>query len=132
MDFEKDIFISYAHNDNVSINGDGSGWVTDFQHSLKTRLTQLSGKVISVWFDDRSDNDIFAPEIEAQFQKLRIMICITTPRYIKSEWSRHEIDSFIISSGLNGGLAFDDKSRIMKILKGLVPIGCQTESLRFN
>ena len=51
----------------------------------------------------------------------------------KIEWNGHEIDSFIIASGLNGGLAFDDKSRIMKkILKGLVPMGCQTESLRFN
>lgn len=132
MDFEKDIFVSYAHNDNVSVNGDNSGWVTDFQYSLKTRLTQLSGKVIRVWFDDRSGNDIFAPEIEAQFQKLRIMICITIPRYVKSEWCRHEIDSFVIASGQNGGLAFDDKSRIVKILRGPVPIGYQPESIRFN
>ncbi len=130
MDFEKDIFISYAHNDNVSVNGDSNGWVTNFQQSLRTRLAQLSGKIINDSFDDRAGNNFFAPETEAQFQNLKIMICILTPHYVKSEWCRHEIDSFVFARARNSDLTVGNKSRIIRVLRLPVPTEDQSESIR--
>ena len=38
-----DLFISYAHIDNLPITEDERGWITEFHRILENRLAQLMG-----------------------------------------------------------------------------------------
>ena len=118
MNYEKDVFISYAHLDDKPLDETAKGWVTDFHKLLKTRLEQTIGHDINVWRDERlSGNEIFAPEIEAQLPKLKVMVSIITPRYVESDWCKRELNYFYKAADENGGIAIGNKSRIFKIVK---------------
>ena len=92
MKFEKDVFISYAHMDNVPIDQGAEGWITDFHKLLETRLEQTIGHDVKIWRDERlTGNTEFTPEIESQFPSLKVMVSVITPRYISSDWCRKEL-----------------------------------------
>ena len=118
MNYEKDVFISYAHLDDKPLDESAKGWVSDFHKMLKTRLEQTIGHDINVWRDERlTGNEIFAPEIEAQLPKLKVMVSIITPRYVESDWCKRELNYFYKAADQNGGVAIGNKSRIFKIIK---------------
>ena len=95
LNFEKDIFISYAHIDDEALVEGGKGWITEFHRSLEVRLSQLLGERPNIWRDSRLDgNHIFSDEIISQFPKIGILISILTPRYVKSEWCVKEVLEF--------------------------------------
>lgn len=113
-----DLFISYAHIDNLSISDDEKGWITEFHRILENRLAQLMGEQPRVWRDQKlTGNDIFDQKILSQFDHTKLMVSILSPRYIKSEWCVKEITQFYQSAEVNGGVAFDGKSRILKVVK---------------
>lgn len=131
MNFEKDVFISYAHIDDESLSEGVKGWITEFHKSLEVRLSQILGDVPKIWRDAKlQGNDFFSPEIEAQFPKLKIMISVITPRYVKSEWCTKEVELFYKAAGLSGGIAIENKSRIFKVIKTPVPLDEQPEKIR--
>lgn len=131
MNFEKDVFISYAHIDDKPISDGLSGWITEFHKSLEVRLSQVLGKEAKIWRDAKlQGNDFFAPEIEAQFPKLKIMISVITPRYLKSEWCTKEVDLFFKAAVENGGIAIDNKARIFKVIKTPVKREDQPEKIK--
>lgn len=118
MKFEKDVFISYAHLDDKPLDENAKGWVTDFHKLLQTRLGQTIGHDVNVWRDERlTGNEVFGPEIEAQLPKLKVMVSIITPRYVQSDWCKHELNFFYKAADENGGVAIGNKSRIFKIVK---------------
>lgn len=118
MDFEKDVFISYAHLDDKPLDDGTLGWISDFHKLLQTRLEQTMGKSLNIWRDERlTGNEIFGPEIESQLPKMKVMVSIITPRYIDSDWCRKEIDGFYKAAKNNGGVSIGNKSRIFKVVK---------------
>lgn len=131
MNFEKDIFISYAHIDELEISDDIKGWISDFHRSLEVRLSQILGNRPVIWRDDRlQGNDFFGPEIVAQFPKLKVLVSIITPRYLKSEWCTREIEEFYKAAELTGGVSIENKARIFKVLKTPVKLESQPEKIR--
>ncbi len=121
MTFEKDIFISYAHIDNAPLKEE-TGWVTNFHRALKVRLGQLMGEDPIIWRDQKlQGNDRFGDEIVDQFSKTAIMISILSPRYIKSEWCIKELREFHAVAEAGIGAKIDNKSRIFKVIKTVVP-----------
>ena len=44
MSFENDIFISYAHIDDVALIEGQKGWISSFHRALEIRLGQLLGR----------------------------------------------------------------------------------------
>jgi hypothetical protein len=87
MKFEKDIFISYAHIDEVSVDKDLEGWISKFHETLQSYVAKKWGHTPVIWRDDRlKGNDFFAPEILSQFPKLKLLVSIITPRYLESKW----------------------------------------------
>ena len=113
-----DLFISYAHIDNLPITEDERGWITEFHRILENRLAQLMGEQPRVWRDQKlTGNDIFDQKIVSQFDQTKLMVSILSPRYIKSEWCVKEITEFYQSAEENGGVAFAGKSRILKVVK---------------
>ena len=51
MQFDKDIFISYAHIDDESLIADKKGWISEFHRALEIRLAQLMGSKPIIWRD---------------------------------------------------------------------------------
>ncbi len=118
MKFEKDVFISYAHLDDKPLDNGEVGWITEFHKLLQTRLEQTIGYELNIWRDERlTGNEVFGPEIVAQFPKLKIMVSIITPRYVGSEWCKREMDEFYKAADSNGGISIGNKSRIFKVIK---------------
>ena len=118
LDFEKDIFISYAHIDDEALIEGEKGWITEFHRALEIRLSQLLGERPNIWRDSRLDgNHVFSDEIISQFPKVALLVSILTPRYVKSEWCVKEVLEFKKASDRNIGVEINNKSRIFKVIK---------------
>lgn len=118
MQFEKDIFISYAHIDDESLIASQKGWITEFHRALEIRLAQLLGRRPIIWRDPSlQGNHIFDQQIVSQFSQVAIMISIVTPRYAKSEWCVREVNEFYETCKQNIGFSLQNKARIFKVIK---------------
>ncbi len=118
MKFEKHLFISYAHLDNLPLTEQQQGWVTKLHASLSAMLSMRLGRRAEIWRDVKlAGNDIFADEIVDQFPKTALLISVITPRYVESEWCTREAREFARKAQTTGGLLVDNKSRILKVIK---------------
>ena len=89
MEFQQDIFISYAHNDDHALTDDEKGWISNFHNTLKVMVMEKLGVEPKIWRDNSlQGNDYFTPEIEQNFQKSKVMVSVITPRYIQSGWCK--------------------------------------------
>ena len=113
-----DIFISYAHIDNEALTEEDKGWISQFHKVLDTRVAQLTGEKPRIWRDLKlGGNDVFDQAIVQQFSNARVMISIMSPRYLKSEWCMKELRQFYDNASSSGGVSFENKSRILKVVK---------------
>lgn len=121
--FEEDIFISYAHIDNLPLDEGLKGWVETLHDRLKIRLMQLLGEEVKIWRDRKlQGNDVFEETLTARLGKVALLVSILSPRYVKSEWCIREVDEFCRQAALSGGLQVGDKLRVFKVLKTHVPL----------
>ncbi len=124
MDFDKDLFISYAHIDNQSLIPDQEGWISTFHKALAIRLSQIRGTPPKIWRDPKlQGNDYFGDAITEALENAGLLLSIVSPRYIKSEWCIRELQSFCANAaqqtgGLNVG---ENKGRLFKVVKTYVP-----------
>lgn len=127
MNFEKHLFISYAHIDNQPLTPEKQGWITRFHASLEALLSMRIGGEAQIWRDDKlQGNDVFADEIVDQFRQTAVLVSVLTPRYLHSEWCNKEVAEFCKCAEQSGGMVFENKARIFKVLK--TPVDTQ-ESL---
>lgn len=123
--FENDIFISYAHIDNAPLAKNQEGWVTFFHTALQARLRQwlgVSNDVLVIWRDAKlQGNDYLSDTLLKQFPQIAVLVSILSPRYIESEWCRKELQEFAEVAEKTGGLSIEDKARIFKVVKTLIP-----------
>ena len=116
--FSKQIFISYSHIDNQPLSPEQQGWITRFHQTLQGLLNMRLGRDAAIWRDDKlSGNDVFADEIVKQFKDVALLISILSPRYINSEWCTREARLFCQEAEKNGGLAVENKSRVLMVVK---------------
>jgi len=131
MQFDKDIFISYAHIDDESLIADKKGWIAEFHRALEIRLGQLMGTKPIIWRDPAlHGNHIFDKEIVDQFSKVAIMISILTPRYVKSEWCMKEVNEFQEICQQNIGFIVKNKARVFKVIKTPIAIDMHPDGIR--
>lgn len=123
MDFDNDIFISYAHIDNQPLGTEQEGWVSLLHRGLDVRLSQLLGESPRIWRDPKlQGNEYFGDTILDQFPKVALLVSILSPRYLKSEWCMRELEHFFAAAEANGGVRLNDnKARIFKVIKTFVP-----------
>lgn len=122
-DYEDDIFISYAHNDNQAPLEGQRGWVETFHQALEKRLQVHLGAKAKIWRDPRlQGNDYFADTLVEQIPKVAILISVLSPSYINSEWCRREMDLFCRIACDTGGVRLGNKARIFKVEKIHVPL----------
>ena len=63
-----DVFISYAHIDNETIEEDQKGWITQLHRILQVRLAQLMGAEPRIWRDQKlSGSDLYDQTIVEHF-----------------------------------------------------------------
>ncbi len=123
MNFEGDAFISYAHLDNIELIEGRKGWVANLQRALEIRVAQLLGQDARIWWDPKlQGNDLFAVTLVDRLRRVAALVAVVSPRYVKSDWGRKEIDEFCKAAEQQGGLRVHDKARIFKVLKTPVPL----------
>ena len=123
MKFEGDAFISYAHLDNLELVEGRKGWVANLHRALEIRVAQLLGQESRIWWDPKlQGNDVFAITLVDRLQRVAALVVVVSPRYVKSDWGRREIDEFCKAAEQQGGLRVRDKVRIFKVLKTPVPL----------
>jgi len=118
VQFEKHLFISYAHIDNQPLTPEQQGWVSRFHSSLEAMLSMRMGCKAEIWRDAKlSGNDIFADEIVRQFPKTAVLLSVLSPRYVESDWCRRELAEFCSVAERTLGLVVENKSRVIKVIK---------------
>jgi hypothetical protein len=121
-----DLYISYAHIDNVSILEGTRGWIDTFQETLQIRLSQLIGREVNILYDTKlRGNDFISDAVEQQISKANIFIAVLSPRYVKSDWCNRELKEYIEL------VSTDSQPRaIYKVVKTFVPINEQPQQLQ--
>ncbi len=131
MSFEGDAFISYAHLDNVELMEGRKGWVANLHRALEVRLGQLLGKPPQIWRDPKlAGNDVLAHTLLDRIRRVRSLISVISPRYVKSEWTRKELSEFFHAAEEHGGIKVQNKARIFKVMKTPVPVDQHPPELR--
>jgi hypothetical protein len=122
-DYEVDIFISYAHNDNQALIEGQRGWVDIFHQALERRLQVHLGAKPTIWRDPRlQGNEYFADSLVEQIPKSGILISVLSPSYMNSEWCNREMQMFHRIATDTGGIRLGNKARIIKVEKIHVPL----------
>jgi hypothetical protein len=123
MGYTNDLFISYAHIDNVGLSSREEGWVTSLHNFLEVRLAQLQGARANIWRDPKlSGNDYFSDEICDQLPQVAALLAVLSPRYIRSEWCLRELNAFCEAAERAGGLSIGHRSKIFKVIKTPIPL----------
>ena len=95
--YENDIFVSYAHVDNIPLGGISKGWVETFIDNLATKLAQKIGRTdrFKLW-DDRllARNAPLTPEILEALKGSATLVLVLSPGYLKSPWCQREKNAF--------------------------------------
>jgi hypothetical protein len=113
-----DVFISYAHIDDQPMLEGQRGWISQFHRSLEVRMAQLLGQELKIWRDPKlGGNDLFDDALVKQFSDSKVLVSVLTPRYVRSEWCRRELEEFVRLAGAQGALTADHKSRVFKVVK---------------
>lgn len=119
LPFDQHIFISYAVLDDRPIPPSEQGWITRFHGSLEALLSMRLGAKARVWRDQKqlAGDHVLSDEIAMQISRTAILVSIISPRYLKSDWCAREMKEFCRRAGATGGVVFQNRSRVVKVLK---------------
>ncbi len=93
------IFISYAHIDNEPLVDGGAGWVSSLHKVLEKRLAMLLGERPEIWRDrELRGHDFFDQTIAEHIESAAIFVSMLTPRYVRSDYCRKELDTFFAAA----------------------------------
>lgn len=116
--FEYDIFISYAHNDNVQI-GTSPGWVNEFHESLENWLGKRRGVAgLRIWRDTTLDgNTDFNLAIQNRLKSSALFFVLHSRNYAASAYCLNELRYFYeYSRSQPAGIVVHERLRILNIL----------------
>jgi len=93
--FEYDIFISYAHVDNLTTPAESDGWISTFEKCLAVLLSQRVGKMgtIKIWRDPSLDgSQLFDTTIQNRINQSALFLAFTSTGYLSSDYCRQELE----------------------------------------
>ena len=95
MAYKHDIFVSYAHVDNVPLEGVQSGWVTTFVNNLTNLLRRKLPRDNRIWTDELlAGNAKLTPALLEVLRETATFLVILSPNYLASEWCTKEREAF--------------------------------------
>jgi hypothetical protein len=92
-----DLFVSYAHVDDLPLEPGRPGWVTTLVTSLQALLAQKLGRGedISLWMDHQLPGHAeLTPEIEGKLGDAATLLIVLSPAYLASTWCLKEMRFF--------------------------------------
>ena len=124
MQYEYDLFISYAHIDDLSPFGEEKGWIDLLHERLSVLLAQALGYEPRIWRDGHrlQGNDELSGAIGAGVTRSLLLVPVISPRYVQSDWCNREMESFHAAQAQAappGSPAF--RSRVFKVVKTPLP-----------
>lgn len=93
-----DIFVSYAHLDNLAPGGRSrGGWVDALVDPLTVQLKRrLGSNAVHVWLDRQlAGNRPLTPEILAAVKDSALLVVVMSPSYVHSPWCARERNAFL-------------------------------------
>lgn len=129
MKLDIDVYVSYAHLDNLQLTEGDEGWVQRFRRALQMRLTQLLGREAIVVLEDklRGHDVISADDVINKVERAGAFVSIVSPGYVRSQWTRKELELF---AGTQSQRGLSGNPRIFKVLKAPVPLDQQPQELQ--
>src|SRR5687768_791630 len=124
MSYKYDLFISYAHIDDVSPFGEGRGWIQLLRERLSVRLAQALGYQIEIWHDGHTlrGNDELGGAIGEGVTQSLLLVPVISPRYVQSDWCGREMETFRTAAPpAPTGVAPPFRSRVFKVVKTPLP-----------
>jgi len=113
-----DVFISYPHLSNKDNNSGQNGWVARFHRDLQIELDDLLGREAVVWRDNKMRfGTVLVDAISEQLRQTKVLLCVLSPAYLKSNWCRRELEEFRCLAEQSGGLKVSEQSRIIPVVK---------------
>ncbi len=123
MSYEYDLFISYAHIDDLSPFGGDKGWISLLHERLSVLLSQALGYEPKIWRDGHNlrGNDELGGAIGEGVTRALLLLPIISPRYVQSDWCNREMATFHAAPApsMAGSPAF--RSRVFKVIKTPLP-----------
>jgi len=107
--YQHDIFVSYAHVDDIALEGAKKGWVTTLINSLKIQLAKKLGSsnAFSLWMDyELRGNSAATPETLEHLENSATLVLILSPGYLASSWCHLELNTFLGKMDTHSGCVF--------------------------
>ena len=134
--YSHDVFISYAHVNNIPPHAGAEGWVTIFHDSLMRHLPAFLKRggdapvAPAIWRDGKLTGvDFYDDTIDRAVRSSAVMISVMSERYFESEYCVRELQSFCdlgVTVDFEGG----KKSRVFKVMLGDIPLERQDARVR--
>lgn len=110
---ELQIFVSYAHADDTVRDGATIGWVSCFVDNLRQEVGRYAGRPVKFWMDHRLEaHRTVDAELVAQIARSGILLAFMSKAYLRSEWCRLELTTFVREVGRG---VSDDRVFIVEI-----------------
>ena len=96
-EYEHDIFVSYAHDDDQPTNVSTVGWITTLVKNLEVELNRRVGPAkVSIWTDHRLAGNVpFDTQLMDAIRKTASLLVFMSPAYLRSAWCKQERESFL-------------------------------------
>ena len=138
-EFDEDVFISYANNDDDVFAPEPWGWVTRLHQDLEQRVRNYLGSDIRFWRDcEIRNNDDFTNKILKRLTRTATFLSVLSPSFLQRDWCKRELDAFAGHAESQLGILIDnERSRIFKVEKmpvernALPPVMQGTKTYRF-
>ncbi|MET0623991.1 MAG: TIR domain-containing protein [Pyrinomonadaceae bacterium] len=124
MSYDYDLFISYAHIDDLSPFGGEKGWIDLLHERVSVLLAQALGYELKIWRDGHSlrGNDDLSGAIGEGVTRSLLLLPIISPRYVQSDWCNREMATFHAAPPpTTNGVAPSFRSRVFKVVKTPLP-----------
>jgi hypothetical protein len=94
--FRHDVFISYAHSDDLPVAGTERGFVSQLVADLKTEVSRKVRNDIDIWWDHfkLTGDTRVTTEIMTAAAECACIIVVASPAYLRSEWCDRERSAF--------------------------------------
>lgn len=117
--FDEDVFISYAHNDDDVFPPEQWGWVTRLHQDLEQRVRSYLGTDVRFWRDcEIRNNEDFGKKIFNRLMRTATFLSVLSPSFLQREWCKRELESFAGYAEAKLGILVDqERSRIFKVEK---------------
>ncbi|HEX6183303.1 MAG TPA: TIR domain-containing protein [Pyrinomonadaceae bacterium] len=135
MNYDYDLFISYAHIDDLSPFGGERGWIGLLHERLSVLLSQALGYEVNIWRDGHSlqGNDELGGAIGEGVTRSLLLLPVISPRYVQSDWCNREVNAFHAAPPPAHASAPAFRSRVFKVVKTPLPEHlreCEPEHIR--